>query len=261
MNISCSNCLHPIHKKCSNLKQSEIAKTDLSNWECVSCLHLKFPFTNISLEELNWLSFNSNSNCSCSSNTNPSDLNILINSLTTNDSDNHPDDPYDNIDIKPNFKFYDTHDFHKLKLSQQSESDNFTLLHTNICSLQSNIEDLEILLHDLNHDFDVISLSETWNPELKKHLFSAKHLDNYHAYIGSTGSTNKSGAGLYIHKQHNPIPRPDLDFKYYEKENEECESVWIEIISENNPNIIISSIYRHPSQSNVKFLASETYPK
>ena len=190
MNISCSNCLHLIHKKCSKLKQNEIAKTDLSIWECVSCLHLKFPFTNISPEELNWLSFNSNSKCLCSSNNNPSDLSILINSLTTNDSDNHPDDPYDNIDIKPNFKFYD---FHKLKLSQEPESDNFTLLHTNICSLQSNIEDLEILLHDLNHDFDVISLSETWNPELKKHLFSAKHLDSYHAYIGSTGSTNKSG--------------------------------------------------------------------
>ena len=84
---------------------------------------------------------------------NPSDLSILINSLTANDSDNHHDDPCDNIDIKPNFKFYDTHDFYKLKLSQEPESDNFTLLHTNICSLQSNIEDLEILLHDLNHDF------------------------------------------------------------------------------------------------------------
>ena len=90
--------------------------------------------------------------------------------------------------------------------------------------------------------FDVISLSETWNPELKKHLFSAKHLDSYHAYIGSKGSTNKSGDGLYIHKQHNPIPRPDLAFKHYEKEDEEYESIWIEIISENNPNIIISSI-------------------
>ena len=211
-NISCSNCLHLIHKKCSKLKQNEIAKTDLSNWECVSCLHLKFPFTNISPEELNWLSFNFNSNCLCSPNNN-----------TNNDSDNPPDDPCNNIDIKPNFKFYDTHDFHKLKLSQQSESDNFTLFHTNICSLQSNIEDLEILLHGLNHDFDVISLTETWNPELKKHLFSAKHLDSYHAYIGSTGSTNKSGAGLYIHKQHNPIPRPDFGFKYYEKEDEEFE--------------------------------------
>ena len=41
-----------------------------------------------------------------------------------------------------------------------------SIFHTNICSMQSNINSLEDLLHDLDHTFDVIAVSETWN--LKK---------------------------------------------------------------------------------------------
>ena len=112
--------------------------------------------------------------------------------------------------------------------------------HKNICSLQANIDNLECLLHDLDFDFDIIPLSETWNPENKKQLFSPNIMENCHPYKGTTGTTSKSGTGLFIHKDLNPLPRTDLEFKVF-KEDEEFESCWIEIA-----NVLIGFIYRHP---------------
>ena len=37
------------------------------------------------------------------------------------------------------------------------------MLHTNIQPLQRNKENLEVSLNNLNFDFDVIALSETWH--------------------------------------------------------------------------------------------------
>ena len=96
-------------------------------------------------------------------------------------------------------------------------------------------------------------MSETWNPENKKHLFSPKLMANYHPYNGTTGTSSKSGTGLYIHKDLNPLPRPDLEFKYFQ-DGEEFESHWIEIVNDHSPNIIIGSIYRHPSVNDRLFI-------
>ena len=73
-------------------------------------------------------------------------------------------------------------------------------MHTNICSLQANTEKLEILLHELEFKFDVISLTETWNPEQKIHNFNPKILDGYNEYIGTTG-TNCQRRLWFLYKQ------------------------------------------------------------
>ena len=142
--------------------------------------------------------------------------------------------------------------FHKMKTSLDKNK-HVSLFHTNICSLQANFDNLELLLHDLDHNFDIIALTETWNPENKKHLFSPKNIENYHDYIGVTGTTSKSGAGLYIHKDLKPLPRPDLDFKIF-KDKQEGESCWVEIINDKSPNIIVGVIYRHPSETDNIFI-------
>ena len=61
---------------------------------------------------------------------------------------------------------------------------------------------------------------------------------------------------MYISNDINPLPRKDLDFKFYD-ENEEYESNWIEIVNnKNNHNTIAGVIYRHPSDSNHMFLTA-----
>ena len=42
------------------------------------------------------------------------------------------------------------HECHKLKTKKSLNSENFSLLHTNICSLQGNFEKLEMLRQNLD---------------------------------------------------------------------------------------------------------------
>ena len=66
--------------------------------------------------------------------------------------------------LNSNFKHYDNHEFHKLK-QKYSNNKNFSIFHTNVCSLQAAQEKLEPLINNLNHDSDVIALAETWTSE------------------------------------------------------------------------------------------------
>ena len=91
------------------------------------------------------------------------------------------------------------------------------LFHTNICSIQGNFDKLELLLDEINdvHCFDIISLTETWNPQSKEHLFHSKSLTGYQKYIGQQGTTMKSGCGFYISNNITFVPRRDLDTHFY----------------------------------------------
>ena len=40
--------------------------------------------------------------------------------------------------------------------------------------------------------FDIISLTETWNPKSKSHMFEAGTLPGYKKFIGQTGTSLKS---------------------------------------------------------------------
>ena len=56
--------------------------------------------------------------------------------------------------LKPDFNYYDFNQFHDLKNRARNP---FSLLHTNICSLQFNGENIHTLLTNLEHKFDVIA--------------------------------------------------------------------------------------------------------
>ena len=49
--------------------------------------------------------------------------------------------------------------------------DTFSLLHTNIFSLQYNAGNLKQLLASLEFKLDIFALAETWNPDYMKHTF------------------------------------------------------------------------------------------
>ena len=253
--IYCSTCSHYIHQKCSFLKPKDLQILNLDTWECLNCRKEKFPFINIENDELLMFGFNSNLKCSCSTrniNSIPNNLNLLLTSHSDEDFQNSENLNENYVDLKPDFKYYEVHDFHKMidKIDSKKQS---SLLHTNICSLQANIEKLEILLYDLSYKFDVIALTETWNPENKDHVFSAKDIEGYNSYIATTGTTSKSGVGLYINNDLISQHRNDLDFKAYTN-TEEFESTWIEIHNNtHNPNTIAGVIYRHPSETDEGF--------
>jgi hypothetical protein len=173
--------------------------------------------------------------------------------------DNRNDDTYnatyledfdENFDryhsLKPDFKYYETEQFHNMK---DKIKDSFSLLHTNICSLQYNGDNLTNMLSNLEFKFDVIALTETWNPDYKKHTFQPPIIDGYKPFKGTNGSSLKGGCGLYISDEHKPLARTDLNVKI-KNEDTEVETYWSEIILDKQPNRLIGVVYRHPSKNN-----------
>ena len=55
----------------------------------------------------------------------------------------------DGFVLQPKFKFYQTHEFHKL-VNNLSENKAFSVFHTNICSLQANFDNLQNLINNLD---------------------------------------------------------------------------------------------------------------
>ena len=262
--IPCPSCNHFIHKKCSGLNQSELLrfKRNRNVWECPHCLQDKFPFTNIENDDLLLSTFNSNWTCHCKTRPVPSNLDenvhqqrLVLKNVT---SDSHYIPPGDEFDLQfdslyalePDFKYYNTHDFHQLK---DKLINPFSAFHTNISSIQHNGDELFDLLADLEFKFDVVAVTETWNPEDKKHKFAAPLMEGYSPYIGLTGQSLKGGCGVYINSDLSYNPRKDLNFKI---KTDECEfeALWVEIIFEKQPNRLIGVVYRHPKKRDSQFM-------
>jgi hypothetical protein len=216
----CSECKSLIHRKCSNISPHELINckpSHLKRWSCNSCMASQFPFQNIAASEVEKMSFNSLFSCPCLADSsdvpNNCDLEFrLTDNLYDRDSIfTHGPDPHNNIDttldINARCNYYTNHEFHKLKheLTTNGNAKPFSVLHTNIESLNHNFDALEQLCIDLDFPFDVIGLTETWDPAYNKDKFIPKLLDNYQKYNGLQGTTLKSGCGLYI--------RSDLKFK------------------------------------------------
>ena len=196
LGIPCSNCKCLIHQKCSNIKN---AKKNFhlfrGKWECNDCMQKKFPFQcveNFILSELSFSSITYNTISFSSKYPIDEKLKAMLNysqktpwhSYCNPDSKSQSED--NGANIHTNFDYYEVKNFCKLKDSVSAKS--FSIFHTNISSLQGNIEDLEDLLIAMNHKFDIIALTETWDSEKSKTEFKAKDLIGYHEYYGTKGS-------------------------------------------------------------------------
>ena len=108
-----------------------------------------------------------------------------------------------------------------------------------------NFDSLQYLLTDLNHKFDIIALSETWNPKKKVQNFNPGILEGYHKYRGQTGLTLKSGCALFINSDLRFIERKNMDISFHDDSNE-FQTKWVEILNDKQANILICVVYRHP---------------
>lgn len=141
---------------------------------CLSCREGIFPFSSIRTNELHALTFNSNMECNCSQLVEDCDITLTNEMIQLEELDmnklginaNHPNfdnDIDNNLNLKCDFKYYLNHDFHKLAINVGSQnSNNLSVLHTNISSISKNLEELDLLVKTLDYSFDVIALTETW---------------------------------------------------------------------------------------------------
>ena len=124
-------------------------------------------------------------------------------------------------DINAKCNYYTNHEFHKLTANYKSKDKKpFSALHTNIQSLMHNFDSLEQLCTGLDYYFDIIAVTETWNSEKNKDKFIPKKLEGYETYNGLTGTTLKSGCGLYIRSGLTYVNRKDLCIQHHDDLNE-----------------------------------------
>ena len=139
---------------------------------------------------------------------------------------------FEDLSIQPDFNYYQTHDFHKLAMKIDKRN-SFSVLHTNICSLSANLENLEKLLTNLDHVFDIKGVSETWTSEnnTNKNTMNNHTIPGYQEFCVTKGSSLKSGCGLFVKEGLHFKERINLSVKLINDQNE-CQSCWIEIIND-----------------------------
>ncbi len=130
---------------------------------------------------------------------------------------------------------------------------DFSIIHTNICSLLKHSEDIDQLLVSLDHRFNVIALTETWHSSKNDKAIKDIVLDGYQPYHGTQGSTLKGGCGFSVTESLKFKPRTEFDTQV-ENINSEFEASWIEIVNEKQKNILLGCIYRHPRKTDNQFI-------
>ena len=116
---------------------------------------------------------------------------LKFNKLNLNNFHPNSDNDIDhNLNFNSNFKYYTSHEFHKLcnKLNQD-KSPSFSLLHTTICLLNKNLEKLELVTTSLGYKFDIIALSETWITEKNESTVTNLSFPGYQKYHGTLGKS------------------------------------------------------------------------
>ncbi len=256
--LPCFSCHSLTHRKCSGLSNYELNNSepqDLAHWQCTKCHQDAFPCINISDEELIAMSFNSNFDCKCQTTCdNLAFRKSLILDLSKFKQDKMTDGPDPDchlehaFDINIEFDYYNTHQFHKLTEKLSKTRPPLTIYHTNIQSLQCNIDRLHTQLADLDYPFDIIALSETWNPSYKKDNFLPGSLPGYKKYNGTEGTSLKGGCGFFVKETLRTFDRHDLSESFSDNNNE-FQSKWIEITIPKTSNILIAVYYRHPKKT------------
>ena len=210
--LPCNCCNSLVHRRCSKLKSSEIrdlSKTKKYMWECHYCKNERFPLVDLDCNELEHKSFYSLYSCKCFKNTDfttEKDKNVFhytpINhkeheKASLADTNNF----LELFTIRPKFDYFETHNFHKLIQKNQAQN-SFSILHTNICSLYPNVEDLEMLINNLEFNFSVIDLSET-STSKQETIKPFPELRNYQPFYATQETKTKSGCEFYVKRDYN----------------------------------------------------------
>ena len=157
-----------------------------------------------------------------------------------------------NNNFDPDENFFDKNDFSKINAQYYSldelqenriapDNKSFSILHVNIRSLNKNFENFKLMLSDLNYEFSMICLSETWCSNESFQNNSDYNLSQYNSVHQERKNKRGGGVCVYINKKH--MFKQRNDFSISEEENE---TLSIEIINKNAKNIIVNTCYRPP---------------
>ena len=255
--IFCNCCNHWVHLKCSKFSYKEYISlsNDDSDWYCHLCIMEILPFNK--LEEFEFqlvlaefamgptkLGFKSLDEFHI----NP----FTLNNINTNkviDEDSDPDVNFYNH-TKNEDNYYSDNELNKVlkDLGINHSKNHFSLMHLNARSINKNIEAINQMLSSLEISFDLIGISETWIPEGNDLI----QMENYKFLCNGRKYRKGGGIGIYLKEAFNYKLRKDLSIF----DEDIMESLFIELVSEENTNIIVGVIYRAPDSDVKSFLKS-----
>ena len=251
--LNCSICKGFTHIKCLSLVNkfdSLYVERNNNEWICVICSGNIFPFNHF-LDDSDFINVVSDN---CSSNQqislpilenmifNPFDLNddSTINSLLNVDYEEQNLYPSYNNLCRSNYYLEDV--FRKKYKDMNINSDVFSLFHLNIRSAPKNLDKLEQYLKNLDHDFSIIGLTETWFKDSNVLTYNLSGYKHEHIF-----RKVKSGGGvsLFIKENYRYKIRNDLS-----KLNEYIEVIFVELDRSwvnTAKNVVVGVIYRPPN--------------
>ena len=228
LDYKCVVCNNFFHKKCGR-----ISTENSDHWHCQKCLLKELPFNLLDDNSFN-LTLKAKILESESLQLLPSfSVKTLLDKLPGQIELNFHDDLLGSFSSK----YYTPDEFIRAKIPKNCLS----IFHLNINSLQKNIDELKNLLGELQYVFDLLTISETRIIKDKKITTNIK-IDGYE-FINTPTESMAGGVGIYVKNgiDYDIIPSISLC------EPKIAESIFIEIRNKKRKNIIVGTVYRHPS--------------
>ena len=164
---------------------------------------------------------------------------------------NKSQDPDENL--FENFKDCSYFTPNELKVSLENipyKNKSFSIISFNIRSMKKNFEEFRNFINELNFEFSIISLTETWclDDPRNESLFKLNNYTSIHQT--RNGERNGGGICIFIHNSLTFKSRSDLCVN-----NNDIESLSIEVVNKKSKNIIVNIhhivTYRQPA-GNIK---------
>ena len=114
-----------------------------------------------------------------------------------------------------------------------------SFIHFNARSLKTNFHKIKDYILELNINFDIIAITETW---IEPNLISDFNINNYDAFHITRGTRRGGGVAIYTNKK---LSGALAESKSFVIENI-LECVTVELTIKNHTNVVVSCIYRTP---------------
>ena len=242
--IFCDLCGKWVHRKCNELNLKDfnviVDTPESETWSCLKCNCEIFPFNNLDTV------IDTNNENLVENHHRFADFFADMNIASTFTEEENPEEQ-SLIDCK----YYDISEFKSLTSSQNF----FSFFHLNISSIGKHFENLQNLLNSLHHHFKVIAITESRITTL--HPPVNYDIEGYRSYSTPT-EAQAGGTMLFISNTLNASNRQDLNDLLYKPKL--LESTFAEISLQKQANIIVGSIYKHPSMDISAFNKEHVQP-
>ena len=240
--LNCCLCHCSFHVRCVTLSADLLSET-LQDWFCFNCLAEIFPFNYVQDDNDLMKNLRDYFGTEINFDFNPfdfGDINLYM-PLTEIDPDLQFFNDMANLQNHiGNCKYYIEESFNTT--FKRNLMNNFSLFHINIRSLPKHHTELSCYLENLNVNFSVIGISETWLNDSNCELYGIAGYSHIYQYRSSRIG---GGVSLFLKEDWEYSLRVDLS-----KNNTYIECMFVEIKqTEFNSikNIIIGIIYRPPN--------------